>query len=72
VPGFEVGSWIVVGIPSKTPADIVDKVNGAINAALADPKTKARAAELGGAVFLGAAADFTKLVAVKRRTGRRS
>jgi tripartite-type tricarboxylate transporter receptor subunit TctC len=62
VPGFEVSAWIVLGAPSRTPADVVDKLNSAINAALADPKTKARAVELGATVFPGAPDDFSRLV----------
>ena len=54
---------IGVGAPKATPAEIVDKLNKEINAALADPKMKARLAELGGAVFRGSPADFGKFIA---------
>ena len=37
MPGYEVSTWFGVGAPRDTPADIVDKLNEAINAALADP-----------------------------------
>ena len=46
-----------------TPAEIVDKLNKEINAALADPKMKARLADLGGTPLLGSPADFGKLIA---------
>jgi tripartite-type tricarboxylate transporter receptor subunit TctC len=46
-----------------TPAEIVDKLNKEINAGLADPKMKARLAELGGMVLAGSPADSAKLIA---------
>jgi tripartite-type tricarboxylate transporter receptor subunit TctC len=49
--------------PKNTPAEIVDKLNKEINAALADPKVKARIADLGGTVFSGSPADFGKFIA---------
>ena len=54
---------IGVGAPKNTPAEIVDKLNKEINAALADPKMKARLADLGGTVLAGSPADFGKLIA---------
>ena len=53
VPGYEASSWFGIGAPKNTPAEIVDKLNKEINAALADPKIKARLAELGGTVACG-------------------
>ena len=47
VPGYEASSWIGIGAPKNTPAEIVDKLNQEINAGLADPKIKARLADLG-------------------------
>jgi len=47
VPGNEFSFWTGIGAPRNTPAAIVDKLNTEINAALADPKMKARLAELG-------------------------
>ena len=63
VPGYEASGWQGIGAPRNTPADIVDKLNREINAALADPKMKARLAELGGTVLAGSPADFGKLIA---------
>jgi tripartite-type tricarboxylate transporter receptor subunit TctC len=63
VPGYEASSWWGVGTPKNTPAEIVDKLNKAINAGLADPKLKARFADLGGTVLPGSPADFGKLIA---------
>ena len=63
VPGYEASAWYGIGAPKATPAEIVDKLNKEINAALADPKMKARLADLGGTPFLGSPADFGKLIA---------
>jgi tripartite-type tricarboxylate transporter receptor subunit TctC len=50
-------------VPKDTPPDIVDKLNREINAALADPKIKARLADFGGLILPGTSADFTKALA---------
>ncbi len=63
VPGYEASAWYGVGAPKNTPAEIIDKLNKEINAALADPKMKARLADLGGTVLTGSPADFGKLIA---------
>ena len=63
VPGYEASTWFGVGAPKATPADIVDKLNKEVNAALDDPKMKARLADLGGTVLLGSPADFGKHIA---------
>jgi tripartite-type tricarboxylate transporter receptor subunit TctC len=63
LPGYEASAWFGVGAPRNTPAGIVDKINIEINAGLADPKVKARLADLGGTVLAGAPADFGKLIA---------
>ena len=63
VPGYEAVSLFGVGTPKNTPAEIVDKLNVEINAALKDPKIKARVADLGGTVLAGSPADFGKLLA---------
>ena len=47
VPGFEANTWQGIGAPKDTPAEIVTMLNKEINAALADPKIRARLAELG-------------------------
>jgi tripartite-type tricarboxylate transporter receptor subunit TctC len=63
VPGFEASSWYGIAAPKKTPAEIVEKLNVAINSAIADPKLKARFTDLGGMVLAGSPADFGKLIA---------
>jgi len=63
VPGYETSAWAGVGAPKNTPAQIIDKLNEAINAGLPDPKLKARFADLGGTVLMGSPADFGKFIA---------
>ena len=63
VPGYESSFWTGVGAPKNTPAEIVDKLNKEMNATLADPKFKARLADLGGDVLALSPADFGKLIA---------
>ena len=65
LPGYEASNWLGIGAPKGTPAEIVDKLNKEINAALADPKMKARLAELGGTPLPGSPADFGKLIAAE-------
>ena len=62
LPGYEASAWWGVGAPKKTPTEIVEKLNKEINAALADPKIKARLADLGGTVMVGSPADFGKFI----------
>ena len=63
VPGYEASSWSGLGAPRATPAEIVDKLNKEVNAALDDPKMKARLADLGGTPLPGSPAQFGKLIA---------
>jgi tripartite-type tricarboxylate transporter receptor subunit TctC len=63
VPGYEASFWLGVGAPKATPAEIVEKLNKEVNAALDDPKMKARLADLGGTPLPGSPADFGKLIA---------
>jgi tripartite-type tricarboxylate transporter receptor subunit TctC len=63
VPGYEASGWFGVGAPKATPAEIVEKLNKEINAGLADPKIKARLADLGGDVLALSPAGFEKLIA---------
>ena len=65
VPGYEASAWYGIGAPKGTPADIVDKLNKQTNAALADPKIKARLAEFGGTMLAGSPADFGKFIATE-------
>jgi tripartite-type tricarboxylate transporter receptor subunit TctC len=63
VPGYEASAWFGIGAPNNTPAEIVDKLNNEINAALADPKIKARLADEGGGKLALSPAGFGKLIA---------
>jgi tripartite-type tricarboxylate transporter receptor subunit TctC len=63
LPGYEAIGWFGLFAPKTTPVEIVDKLNKEINAALADPKMKARLADLGGTVLPGSPTDFGRLVA---------
>jgi tripartite-type tricarboxylate transporter receptor subunit TctC len=60
VPGYGASIWLGLGAPKNTPAEIVDKLNKEINTALADPKFKARLADLGGVPISMTTAEFGK------------
>jgi tripartite-type tricarboxylate transporter receptor subunit TctC len=63
LPGYEATSWSGIAAPRGTPADIVQKLNQEINAALTDPGIVARIADLGSTVLPGSPAEFGKLLA---------
>jgi tripartite-type tricarboxylate transporter receptor subunit TctC len=63
VPGYEAIVWYGIVVPKGTPPEIVDTLNSAVNAVLADPKLKARLAELGGEAMPMTPAQFGKLMA---------
>ena len=63
VLGYESSAFYGVAAPTNTPAEIIDKLNKEINAALADPRTNARLVALGGTPFTGSPAEFGKLIA---------
>jgi tripartite-type tricarboxylate transporter receptor subunit TctC len=63
LPGYEGGIWYGLGAPKATPAEIVNKLNKEVNAALDDPKMKARLADLGGTPLPGSPVQFDKLIA---------
>jgi tripartite-type tricarboxylate transporter receptor subunit TctC len=63
VPGFEASTWFGLGAPKGTPIEIVDRLNKEVVAALSDPKTRARFAELGSEPLTGTPTDFGKLIA---------
>ena len=63
LPGYEATSFEGIAAPKSTPAEIVDKLNKAINAGFADQKFKARLADLGGEGMPGTPADFAKVIA---------
>jgi tripartite-type tricarboxylate transporter receptor subunit TctC len=63
VPGFEASSWYGIGAPKNMPTEIINKLNGAISACLAEPKLKARIADMGGTTIAGSPTEFGKLIA---------
>jgi len=63
VAGFEASFWGEIGVPKNTPTEIVDKLNTEINGALADPRMKAKLADLGGSALAGPPTEFGKLIA---------
>ena len=63
VPGFESEQWYGVGAPAGTPAAVIATLNREVNAALADPKLKARIDQLGGVPLVMSPAEFGKFVA---------
>jgi tripartite-type tricarboxylate transporter receptor subunit TctC len=65
LPGYEASQWYGLGAPKNTPAEIVDRLNRGVNAALVDPRMKARLAEFGGNVMPGSSADFGKFIAAE-------
>jgi tripartite-type tricarboxylate transporter receptor subunit TctC len=65
VPGYEASQWYGLAAPRNTPPEIVDRLNKEINAALADPKMKARFADIGGEPLTGAPAAFGSLIAAE-------
>ncbi len=62
VPGYEATAWFGVGMPKGTPREAIDKMNAAVNKALADPKMRVRLADLGGAPIPGTPEDFGKVI----------
>jgi tripartite-type tricarboxylate transporter receptor subunit TctC len=63
VPGYEVAVWNGIAAPKGTPPEIIETLNRAVNAVLADPRLQARFAELGGAPMPMTPAEFGRLVA---------
>ncbi len=62
VPGYEASQWYGIGAPRNTPAEVIARLNHETNVVLADPKMKARLAELGASALSGTPADFGKLI----------
>jgi tripartite-type tricarboxylate transporter receptor subunit TctC len=62
VPGYEASAWLGFGVPKDTPAAIISTLNREVNAGLADPKMRARLADLGGTPLPGSPAQFGKLI----------
>ncbi len=63
VPGYEATAWFGIGMPKGTPRAVIERVNAEVNLALADPKMRARLADLGGVPIPGTPEDFGKIMA---------
>jgi tripartite-type tricarboxylate transporter receptor subunit TctC len=63
VPGLEAIGWYGIVAPKTTPAEIIVRLNTAVNAGLADPTINARFQEMGAIVFAGSSAEFGKFIA---------
>jgi len=63
VPGYEASAWYGIGAPKNTPAEIINKLNAAMNAILADPAVKERFASMGATLIASSPAEFGKYVA---------
>ena len=62
VPGYEATAWFGVGMPKGTPREAIERMNAAVNKALADPKMRERLAQLGGAPIPGTPEDFGRVI----------
>jgi tripartite-type tricarboxylate transporter receptor subunit TctC len=67
LPGYEASGWYGIGAPKSTPAEVIERLNKEVNAAIADPKLQARFANLSVTAFAGSPADFAKLIADETR-----
>jgi tripartite-type tricarboxylate transporter receptor subunit TctC len=65
LPGYEATGWQGIGVPKKTPPEIIGLLNSQINAGLEDPNIRARLSGLGGSVLRGRPADFAQLIAAE-------
>ena len=65
VPGYEASGWYGIGVPEKTPAEIIDKLNKEITACLADPGIKARLSDLGAVPMPMTSEEFGKFIAAE-------
>src|SRR5215475_43321 len=62
LPGYEANAWIGIGVPRRTPVDVIVKLNNEINTGLADPKIAARIADLASTPLIASPVDFVNLV----------
>ena len=65
VPGFEASAATGIGVAKGTPADVIDTLNKAVQAAFSDPGMKAKLADTGGAPLPGTSAEFATLMAAE-------
>ena len=65
VPGYEASALFGMGAPKKTPPEIIAKLNGTINAILAEPEMKKRLVELGGEPLISTPEAFGAMIAAE-------
>jgi tripartite-type tricarboxylate transporter receptor subunit TctC len=63
VPGYEASNWYGLGVPKRTPAEVIDRLNKEINAALVQTRVRARLADLGSEPIAGSPAEFGQMIA---------
>jgi tripartite-type tricarboxylate transporter receptor subunit TctC len=63
LPGYEASAWYGFAAPKNTPREVIDTLNKATNAVLAEPAAKKRFTELGAILLSGSPADFGRLLA---------
>jgi tripartite-type tricarboxylate transporter receptor subunit TctC len=63
VPGYDASGWFGICAPAATPTAIVDKLNNAINAVVAEPDTRTRLVGLGVRPLSMTDAEFGRLIA---------
>jgi tripartite-type tricarboxylate transporter receptor subunit TctC len=62
LPTYDASAWYGIGAPRSTPAEIIERLNNAVNISIADLKFQALLANMGGTVITGSPADFGKLI----------
>ncbi len=62
VPGYEASAFFGMAVPAGTPRPIIDKLNKAVNEALASPSVQRSLAEMGGTLIAGTPEDFGKII----------
>ena len=62
VPGYEASWWAGIGAPKNTPAEVIEKLNTAVNVSIADANLETKLANLAGTVLAGSPTDFGKLI----------
>jgi len=65
VAGFEASTWQGIGAPKNTPAEIVERLNREINAALVDPKITGASCRIGSVPRPMSPADFKNHIAAE-------
>ena len=62
VPGYEVTAWSGVIAPAGLPRPVLERLNAAVNAAISEPATRERLAEMGSESGGGTPEDYAALI----------